>query len=68
MDSLEFCMDFKYFAKQATTFSGKLTIKICIYIQKSYFTMVGKTQADCFEKKIRIQKKQRCTSCEYQYQ
>lgn len=68
MDRLEFCMDFKYFAKQATVFSGKITIKICIYIQKSYFTMVSKTQADCFKKKICIQKKQICKILKYQYQ
>lgn len=43
-------MDFKYFVKQATTFSGKLTNKICIYIKKSSFTVIGKNPSRLFWK------------------
>lgn len=50
MDRLEFCMDFKYFVEQATIFSGKLTNKIRIYIQKSYFTVIGENPSRLFWK------------------
>lgn len=68
MDRLEFSMDFRYFAKQATIFSGKLTLKYAYTFKNSTSLCLAKHKQIVEKRKYACKKSKDVTVVKYQYQ